>query len=68
MNITSLRDLYIAELQEIRSVEEQLVEALPKMADVAGHTASPRGGDPAPAQYRAARARRPGHAGDAAGS
>jgi ferritin-like metal-binding protein YciE len=37
MNITSLRDLYIAELQEIRSVEEQLVEALPKMADVAGH-------------------------------
>jgi ferritin-like metal-binding protein YciE len=37
MNITSLRDLYIAELQEIRSVEEQLVETLPKMADVAGH-------------------------------
>jgi ferritin-like metal-binding protein YciE len=37
MNITSLRDLYIAELQELRSVEEQLVEALPKMADVAGH-------------------------------
>jgi ferritin-like metal-binding protein YciE len=37
MNITSLRALYIAELQEIRSVEEQLVEALPKMADVAGH-------------------------------
>ena len=37
MNVTSLRDLYIAELQEIRSVEEQLVGALPKMADVAGH-------------------------------
>jgi ferritin-like metal-binding protein YciE len=37
MKITSLRDLYIAELQELRSVEEQLVEALPKMADVAGH-------------------------------
>jgi ferritin-like metal-binding protein YciE len=37
MNIPSLRDLYIAELQEIRSVEEQLVGALPRMADVAGH-------------------------------
>jgi ferritin-like metal-binding protein YciE len=37
MNVTSLRDLYIAELQEIRSVEEQLVGALPTMADVAGH-------------------------------
>jgi ferritin-like metal-binding protein YciE len=37
MNVNNLRDLYIAELQEIRSVEEQLVEALPKMADVAGH-------------------------------
>ena len=37
MNVNSLRDLYIAELQEIRSVEEQLVGALPKMADVAGH-------------------------------
>jgi ferritin-like metal-binding protein YciE len=37
MNVTSLRDLYIAELQEIRSVEELLVEALPRMADVAGH-------------------------------
>jgi ferritin-like metal-binding protein YciE len=28
MNITSLRDLYIAELQEIRGVEEQLIGAL----------------------------------------
>jgi ferritin-like metal-binding protein YciE len=37
MNVTSLRDLYIAELQEIRSAEEQLVAALPRMADVAGH-------------------------------
>jgi ferritin-like metal-binding protein YciE len=37
MNVTSLRDLYIAELQEIRSVEEQLVGALPRMADVVGH-------------------------------
>jgi ferritin-like metal-binding protein YciE len=37
MNVNTLRDLYIAELQEIRSVEEQLVAALPRMADVAGH-------------------------------
>jgi ferritin-like metal-binding protein YciE len=37
MNVTSLRDLYIAELQEIRSVEGQLIEALPRMVDVAGH-------------------------------
>jgi ferritin-like metal-binding protein YciE len=37
MNVTSLRDLYIAELQEIRSVEGQLIEALPRMADVSGH-------------------------------
>ena len=37
MNVTSLRDLYIAELQEIHSVEGQLIEALPRMADVAGH-------------------------------
>jgi len=37
MTINSLRDLYIAELQEIRSVQGQLVEALPRMADVAGH-------------------------------
>jgi ferritin-like metal-binding protein YciE len=37
MNVNTLRDLYIAELQEIRSVEEQLVGALPRMADVAGH-------------------------------
>jgi ferritin-like metal-binding protein YciE len=37
MNVTSFRDLYIAELQEIQSVEGQLIEALPRMADVAGH-------------------------------
>ena len=29
--------MYIAELQELRSVEAQLVEALPKMADMASH-------------------------------
>ena len=84
MNVTSLRDLYIAELQEIRSVEEQLVEALPKMADVAGHPGLKQGIqthlEETRAQQsrveeilrrhsrRAARARRPGHAGDAAGS
>ncbi|MDF2689563.1 MAG: hypothetical protein K0Q80_2529, partial [Microvirga sp.] len=38
MNVTSLRDLYIAELQEIHSVEGQLIEALPRMAAVAGHS------------------------------
>ena len=37
MTVTSLRDLYIAKLQEIRSVEGQLIEALPRMVDVAGH-------------------------------
>jgi ferritin-like metal-binding protein YciE len=37
MNVTTLRDLYLAELQELRSVEGQLIEALPRMADVAGH-------------------------------
>ena len=37
MNVNNLRDLYIAELQELRSVEGQLIEALPRMAEVAGH-------------------------------
>jgi ferritin-like metal-binding protein YciE len=37
MNVDSFRDMYIAELQELRSVEAQLIEALPKMADMAGH-------------------------------
>lgn len=36
MNIKTLKDLYLAELQELRSVEEQLAEALPKMAQKAG--------------------------------
>lgn len=35
MNIETLKDLYIAELQEARSVEAQLSEALPKMMDAA---------------------------------
>lgn len=35
MNIETLKDLYIAELQEARSVEAQLAEALPKMMEAA---------------------------------
>ena len=31
MNVQTLKDLYMAELQEARSVEAQLSEALPKM-------------------------------------
>jgi ferritin-like metal-binding protein YciE len=67
MNVDSFRDMYIAELQELRSVEEQLVGALPKMADMASHaelkqairsggnpcTASPPRCDPDPARCRA---------------
>ena len=37
MNVDSFRDMYLAELQELRSVEAQLVEALPRMADMASH-------------------------------
>ena len=37
MNVDSFRDMYLTELQELRSVEAQLVEALPKMADMASH-------------------------------
>jgi hypothetical protein len=29
MNLDTFRDMYLAELQELRSVEAQLVEALP---------------------------------------
>ncbi|MEX2617433.1 MAG: DUF892 family protein [Alphaproteobacteria bacterium] len=35
MNIESLKDLYVAELQEARSVEAQLSDALPKMKETA---------------------------------
>ncbi|MCR9110236.1 MAG: DUF892 family protein [Rhodobacteraceae bacterium] len=35
MHIQNLKELYIAELQEARSVEAQLSEALPKMIDLA---------------------------------
>lgn len=37
MNLDSFRDMYLAELQELRSVEALLVDALPRMADLAGH-------------------------------
>ena len=37
MNVDNFREMYIAELQELRSVEAQLIEALPKMADMASH-------------------------------
>jgi len=37
MNVDNFREMYMAELQELRSVEAQLVEALPKMADMASH-------------------------------
>jgi ferritin-like metal-binding protein YciE len=37
MHVDDFRELYVAELQELRSVEEQLVQALPKMANMAEH-------------------------------
>lgn len=37
MNINEFRQMYVAELQELRSVEAQLVEALPRMAEMASH-------------------------------
>jgi ferritin-like metal-binding protein YciE len=37
MNLDNFRDMYLTELQELRSVEAQLVEVLPKMADLASH-------------------------------
>jgi ferritin-like metal-binding protein YciE len=37
MNVDSFRSMYVAELQELRSVEAQLMDALPKMADAASH-------------------------------
>jgi ferritin-like metal-binding protein YciE len=39
MKIKSMEDLMVHELQDLRSAEEQLVEALPKMAEAA--TAAP---------------------------
>jgi ferritin-like metal-binding protein YciE len=36
VKIENLRQIYVSELQEQRSAEEQLVRALPKMAEMAG--------------------------------
>lgn len=37
MQIATFKDMYIAELQELRSLEAQLADALPHMAEVASH-------------------------------
>ncbi|KWV55573.1 hypothetical protein AS156_05495 [Bradyrhizobium macuxiense] len=37
MKITTFKDMYIAELQELVSAESQLAAALPSMAEVASH-------------------------------
>ena len=39
MKITKFRDLYLTELQEARSLEEQLVQAMPKLAEAASDVA-----------------------------
>jgi ferritin-like metal-binding protein YciE len=39
MNITNFKDMYIAELQELASAEEQLTESLLQMANVASNAA-----------------------------
>lgn len=38
MNLDNFRQMYLAELQELRSVEDQLTQALPKMVEAAGHS------------------------------
>jgi ferritin-like metal-binding protein YciE len=37
MKVNDFHQMYVAELQELRSVEAQLVDALPKMAEAASH-------------------------------
>jgi ferritin-like metal-binding protein YciE len=37
MEITNFKDMYVAELQELVSLEGQLAEALLRMAQVASH-------------------------------
>ena len=37
MQITNFKDMYLAELQELASMERQLAYALPQMAEVASH-------------------------------
>jgi ferritin-like metal-binding protein YciE len=39
MQVTTFKDMYIAELQELVNVEEQLAESLLRMANVASHPA-----------------------------
>ena len=39
MQITTFKDMYLAELQELVSVEDQLTEALLTMAEMASHPA-----------------------------
>ena len=38
MQINNFKDMYIAELQELFSMEGQLADALQKMAEVASHS------------------------------
>ncbi|MGY2805933.1 DUF892 family protein [Bradyrhizobium sp. USDA 4506] len=57
MRITSFKDMYVAELQELASVEDQLAVALARMAEIASHPSlkdafSP----PSPRDHRAGRA------------
>jgi ferritin-like metal-binding protein YciE len=37
MNVDDFRRMYVIELQELRSVEDQLIKALPKMAELVEH-------------------------------
>lgn len=37
LNLDSFDDLYVAQLQDLYSAEDQLVDALPKMAEAASH-------------------------------
>ena len=37
MTVNDFRQMYVTEVQELRSVEAQLVDALPKMVEVASH-------------------------------
>lgn len=37
MQINTLKDMYVAELQELASVERQLAHSLPRMAELASH-------------------------------
>jgi ferritin-like metal-binding protein YciE len=37
MNVDDFRRMYVIELQELRSVEDQLVQALPKMVELVEH-------------------------------